>query len=153
MIAKTPAAARKSARGDEVSDPPSTSGRGTLSALAAALGEIEPELGHDMTDHHRQALAVLMHAAPRLPIRSAADATLAVSAARELLNRVLTGRDDAALLDAVEVVLARLAGWLREAQGATAMHVMWLPGELEIVLGDTALPQLRASRASIGGAA
>ena len=103
---------------------------GTLSALAASLGEIEPpERDGALTPAHVSRIDILIAAAPLLRVRTAADAALALSLAAEIQGYVvdfeLSEEEREEKLARATVILAQTARWLMEAHGARPLHHSW----------------------------
>jgi hypothetical protein len=104
-----------------------------LAALAAALGDIEPPgVDDDVLTEHCDRQDILVHAAPRLPVTSSADAALALSAAAilvaDLRSFELTELERFEKLGDVQRVLARLGRWMAEALGAKPLATAWPAG-------------------------
>jgi len=91
---------------------------GTLSAVAAALGEIEPPDGSDLQAAHFRRLDVLHAAAKLLPVRSADDAALALSLVSDIHGNVvgfeLSDNEREAMIDDANAILSSTMRWLME---------------------------------------
>ena len=101
----------------------------TVAALAAALGEIEASDGSDLQDAHFGRLDILRAAAEVLPVRTADDATLALSVANDILGDVkfyeypVEKRHE--MLSSVTAILAQAARWLTVEHGAPPLRTTW----------------------------
>jgi hypothetical protein len=81
---------------------------GILAALTATLGGLAPNNDDEMEDVHFDGLRVLRSAAPLLPVRSAADAALALSLVARIHDDL---GDDNELRRELTVATAILPSW------------------------------------------
>ena len=100
----------------------------TLSAVAAALGEIEPPEGEMQAVHFRR-LDALRAAASHLPICTADDAALALSCVSDILGEIhcyeMCEEDRNTRLDEVSAIHTQIVRWLIESHGARPLRSTW----------------------------
>ena len=100
---------------------------GTLSAVAAALGEIEPPEGEMQAVHFRR-LDALRAAASHLPICTADDAALALSCVSDVLGQIhcyeMCEEDRNVRLDEVAAIHVQIIRWLMQS-GARPLRSTW----------------------------
>jgi hypothetical protein len=105
----------------------------TLSALAARLGELEPlNEDDDLEPVHVCRVDALKAVAQILPVRTAADAALALSlVARihdDVSNKEHSGEERKQQLAIGTAILAQIARWLMKAYGASPLRTSWPRG-------------------------
>ena len=135
VFAAAPAAAAAIAVGQSVGAPAGPMPRpaaGGLAALAASLGEIEPPGENDDVEmEHLDRMDVIVAAAPRLRVRSAADAALALSAAvrsiADMAEHALSPGEHMARIETAIGALSRLGAWMAEDLAAPPMRTVWPP--------------------------
>jgi hypothetical protein len=116
--------------------PLTTSGRrapaspATLSAIACALGALEPRRGDDdLSPLHLDRQAIIFNAAAQMPVCSGGDAALALSAAAAGLDGVmhyeLTEAQRNYAIEAAMKSIAAVASWVMAEHGGFPVASAW----------------------------
>ncbi|MBR0649225.1 hypothetical protein GXW78_06095 [Roseomonas terrae] len=104
----------------------------TLSAIATALGSLEPKHSDDEVTHaHLARQTIIFNAAAFLPVRSGGDAALALSAAASgldgLLHYELSEAQRERTIHAAMNSIATVASWLMTEHGGIPIASAWPP--------------------------
>ncbi len=126
----------------------------TISALAAQLGDLEPASGvlDEVGPEHLARQKVVFGAANLLPVDGPADASLALSAAADMVEDLIGfNRSEAELmrdLERLERVLGLVARWVMTEHGAQPLRCVWAESASPFGASDAAgAPSLKAGPA------